>query len=249
MNEGSLGFRLFLDPHDKKAHEQLCSILEKRGDYRGLVEERKHWLQDNPEDSGELIYLVSDAEVRLDDPELAIDATTGFLDRLKPGDTLFGWANNYLGRQLVGRDNVAEAAPLLERATRADPDDAQYWADYGGCLARAGDSTRGLAALRKAVALDPSSGPIHERLGDALGQTGDYRGEETEYKAALSLFEKSIGKKYHTSDSHLLLKCSAESWGRCLLRLRCLDLTLSRPPDQFYASNISRAGNDTFRPR
>src|SRR6266446_8773640 len=74
-NEWPLRGRLIANPHDREAHQKLCSIIGKRRDYRALVKERWAWLEDNSWDSSELISLETESRFRLNDPQYAIAAT------------------------------------------------------------------------------------------------------------------------------------------------------------------------------
>src|SRR5258708_30021328 len=189
-NEWNLRGRLAGSRHDRNSHKALCSILEKRHDYRALVEERKAWLEDNSWDSSELISFETESQFHLYDPQYAIEVTKRFLSRMDSSDQMYGWANNFLGRQLMGRDKFEEAIPFLETATKANPTFSDYWEALGNALVRIGKADAGIDTLRKAVGLYPSSARLHAQLGDALGRKGDLIGQETEYNAACSLDKK-----------------------------------------------------------
>lgn len=193
-NEWSLRGRLAVNPHDKETHRKLCSLLEKRKDFRSLARERWAWLEDNPGDSGELISLIVEAQFRLTDPEYAIAATRRFLSNLGPADDFLGWANNQLGKQLAARNRLSEAIPFLQAATKIKPDIEDFWADLGDALVRTGQTDSGIRALKKAVDLYSASSDFHSRLGDALAAKGDLAGQETEYKAACNL-DKNNAKR------------------------------------------------------
>jgi tetratricopeptide (TPR) repeat protein len=186
-NEWSLRGQLIANPHNREAHQKLCSIIEKRRDYRALVKERWAWLEDNSWDSSELISLETEAQVRLNDPQYAIEATERYLSRTKPDDSMYGWANNFLGRQLFSRDRSTKAVPLLQTAVEANPGFPDYWEVLGNALVRTGQIDAGIKALKKAIDLDSSSPSIHVSLGDAFAAKGDLENQEAEYIAACSL--------------------------------------------------------------
>jgi tetratricopeptide (TPR) repeat protein len=190
-NEWALRGRLVADPHDEVAHKQLCSLFQKRSEYRELVDERKSWLRDNPDHWFELINLTSEAEFMLHDPQYGIDETRHFLDQLKPGDEPYAWANYFLGKQLAARGRYQDALPLLEKSTRADPENEEYFAEFGTALVRSGQTRAGIETLKQAVTLCPSCANYHELLGRAYAYAKDYQDQETEYKAAVTLDNKT----------------------------------------------------------
>ena len=189
-DEWALRGRLLANPHDREAHKALCSILEKRRDYRALVGERRGWLEDNSGDSSELISLETEAQFRLNDPQYAIEVTKRFLSRMDPNDQMYGWANDFLGRQLAARDKLDEAISYLKTAVKIEPTREDYLSHLGRALVRADQIDGGIDSLRRAIGLYPSSASLHAQLGDALGRKGDLIGQETEYSAACSLDKK-----------------------------------------------------------
>lgn len=193
-NEWSLRGRLDAHPHDREAHEALCSLFEKRQDIRALVKERWIWLGDNPDDWFELAQLMVEANIRLNDPEYAISAAKRYLSNsnLSPED--IAGASGDLARLLVKRGRASEAIPYLEATTKAKPEIADFWGDLGDALIKTNKLNPGIEALRKALDLDPSSPDLHVRLGDALAANGDLAGQETEYRAACNLANKRASR-------------------------------------------------------
>jgi len=195
-DEWTLRGHLLANPRNKNAHSNLCALLERQGKYRQSVDERKAWLEDNPEDIGELISLKNTAGVMLNDPEYDIAVTKILISKLDPQDFMFGWANYYLGKQLVERDRVNEAIPFLAVATRTN-EESEYLVEFGSALVRAGQVDEGIQALHKAVEVYPAHADVHARLGDALAIKGDKEGQETEHKAACNL-DKSNPVRFTT---------------------------------------------------
>src|SRR5437879_4754301 len=114
-DEWTLRARLIGKPHNKDAHTALCEVLKKQNKYRDLADERVAWLADNPNDSGEVISLDTEAYFWLNDDEVAISATRKYLAALAADDPMYGWANNFLGRELMRRRKYSEAVPYLKK--------------------------------------------------------------------------------------------------------------------------------------
>lgn len=82
-------------------------------------------------------------------------------------------ALNYLGYAQVERgENLAEAAALLERASKLRPDDAAITDSLGWAYFRQGDVARALPLLERAAQGEPGSATINEHLGDAYWKIG-----------------------------------------------------------------------------
>ncbi len=74
----------------------------------------------------------------------------------------------------VGQRNWIGAARAFRRAVRAEPADALYWINLANAYRHAGDHARALAAVQRALALDPSQ-PLALRLqGEALAALHRY---------------------------------------------------------------------------
>lgn len=69
------------------------------------------------------------------------------------------YAHNLLGSLTYQQSGAAEAVPHFRAAARYGADGATYWANLGAVLAETGDEAGAQAALRRAVALDPTSCP------------------------------------------------------------------------------------------
>lgn len=186
-DEWALRGRLLANPNDKTSHDALCSLLRNNNDYRRLVAERKAWLENNTWDYSELITLTTEADLFLDDPLYAIDVARRFLSRLDLKDAVYGWANDFLGRQLLNSNRFDEAISCFRTALRVEPNREDYLEHLGSALVKADQLNDGIAALKKAIILNPTSLSLHLQLGDAYGRKGDLIGKETEYSAACNL--------------------------------------------------------------
>ncbi|HEY0624030.1 tetratricopeptide repeat protein [Sphingomonas sp.] len=82
-------------------------------------------------------------------------------------------ALNYLGYAQIERgENLAEAAALLERASKLRPDDAAITDSLGWAYFRQGDVAKALPLLERAAQGEPGSATINEHLGDAYWKIG-----------------------------------------------------------------------------
>ncbi len=79
------------------------------------------------------------------------------------------------------RGQLAEAIAILEPLARAQPRWARAQLDLGLALGRAGRGDEALAALRRAVALQPDLPQAWRALGDHLGAIGDSAGADAAY--------------------------------------------------------------------
>lgn len=191
-NEWTLRGKLIADPHNRAAHDELCELLRKQGRHRELAKERTAWIDDNPTDFNEVIDLDSEANTFLNDDDVAIGATRKYLASLSNDDLMFGWANNYLGKELMRRRRFAEALPYLKQAVEKDPGVGDFWSAFGTALLAAGKTNAAIEALRHALDVNPSSATIHEFLAVALEASGNPLDAETELKVASNLDKSNL---------------------------------------------------------
>ena len=76
-------------------------------------------------------------------------------------------------RDALNAGNYAEAASLAERATAAHPLLVEGYIIEGRALSNQGDDDGAIAALRKAVFLDPTAAHAHFLLATTLARVGD----------------------------------------------------------------------------
>jgi serine/threonine protein kinase/Tfp pilus assembly protein PilF len=102
-------------------------------------------------------------------------------------------AHTWLGAALLSLGRVDEAIVSLERATALEPGQARPWS----MLARAywigrGDIPQGIAALEKAVAINPQFGYAQLQLAFLHTEQGDYERARAAAKTAVDLQERYI---------------------------------------------------------
>jgi tetratricopeptide (TPR) repeat protein len=87
-------------------------------------------------------------------------------------------------RDALTAGQYAEAATLAERATAAHPMLVEGYIIEGRALSNQGDDDGALAALRKAVFLDPSAAHAHFLLATTLSRVGDPSGAALSFASA-----------------------------------------------------------------
>jgi tetratricopeptide (TPR) repeat protein len=138
--------------------------------------------------------------------------------------------------------NYAEAASLAERATAAHPLLVEGYIIEGRALSNQGDDDGAIAALRKAVFLDPGAAQAHFMLATTLARVGDPNG------AALS-FSSAAETLPHASPEALseLLDGRAVSDLVDLCRQLAESLQPEAGPSQPSVGAGSAPGNDGWR--
>ncbi len=111
-----------------------------------------------------------------------------------------GTAALNLAALLLRLDRPAEAVPILEAATRRNPRDASAWAALGHAQTELGRAEPALAALGRALELDPDlTGATLERglVRVALGQGSEAR---RDFQTVRDLVERRLGPAAAASD-------------------------------------------------
>lgn len=206
--EERLRVALQFHPHDAKAHKQLIDLLEKKYAFRAMVTEEATWLKSNPNDEFSLLWLVSTATTALHDPEFAIAQLRLHLAVASREDDPDDYDSDkdQLASLLIKRGRPREAVPLLAELVNLHPKDAGLLADYGEALFAAGQKEDGLRALRHSLEIDPSTEIVHEDLAADLLKSGDPKGAEAEYRAAISVYNAEYKTGEPTDSAHSMLR-------------------------------------------
>jgi len=227
QEEEKLRIRLHFYPHDAASHSKLIELLKNRYGFRAIVNAEVDWLKDNPGDWLALIDLTSTSEAALNDPEFSIAQIRSFLSHTsrEADSELYDNEQDQLANKLEKRGHTTEASEIYADLVRRNPNDSGLWAGYGDTLSASGRHSDAVKALRHAVELDPSDEFLHRLLAEGLLASGDTAGAETEYKAALSLYE-SLYKKGQSDDSlaRKLIKIQADNHQETLLAATHLKL-------------------------
>jgi Flp pilus assembly protein TadD len=94
-------------------------------------------------------------------------------------------------RDALNAGNYAEAASLAERATAAHPLLVDGYIIEGRALSNQGDDDGAIAALRKAVFLDPTAAHAHFLLATTLARVGDPGGASLSFASAAETLPKA----------------------------------------------------------
>lgn len=206
--EQQLRFRLEFSPHDHTAHQKLQKLLWKKFSWRALLAEDADWIKNNPANcSVEMTELVSIAETN-GDPEFAITQLRLHLENVKRGDDTDEYDNEVdrLAALLVRRGRPAESLPLFDELLRLYPNEGGYWADRSAASEALGQLDDAIKCLRKSVELGPSMDYAHQLLAAVLFKNGDLRGSETEYRAAISVYNTEYKSGDPVDSYHALMK-------------------------------------------
>jgi tetratricopeptide (TPR) repeat protein len=91
------------------------------------------------------------------------------------------------GLGFLSRDDCEKALPYFKRATDADPEYADAWAQTGYCSGVLGRHTEALKASRQAIRLKPDSPESYLNIGASLSNLGQFKESVDAYKQALRL--------------------------------------------------------------
>ena len=91
------------------------------------------------------------------------------------------------GLGFLSRDDCEKALPYFKRATDADPEYADAWAQTGFCSGMLGRHAEALKASRQAIRLKPDSPESYLNLGSALSYLGQFKEAADAYRQALRL--------------------------------------------------------------
>jgi len=251
--EENLRIQLQFHPHEAADHKQLIDLLMKRYAFRAIVVEDAEWIRNNPRDFVALIQLTSYSKASLNDPEFSIAELRSFLGRTSRADNPEFYDNltDQLAAELDKRRHTEQAIPLFAELVRLNPNEAGFWADYGDALSSLGQHAEAIQALHRAIELDPSTDVYHEILAEALINSEDLSGAETEYRASLSLYESQY-KKGESADSlaRELVKIQAASHEESALAVRHLMLAhvllLERKYEEAIAHTRSALDADQY---
>jgi tetratricopeptide (TPR) repeat protein len=91
------------------------------------------------------------------------------------------------GLGFLSRDDCEKALPLFKKATDADPDYAEAWAQTGFCDGMLGRHADALKASRQAIRLKPDSPESYLNMGSAYAYLGQFKESADAYKQAIRL--------------------------------------------------------------
>lgn len=100
------------------------------------------------------------------------------------------------GLGFLSRDDCEKALPYFKRATDADPDYAEAWAQTGFCNGMLGRHQEALKASRQAVRLKPDTSETYLNMGSAYAHLGQLKESADAYRQALRLDPNNADTHY-----------------------------------------------------
>jgi protein O-GlcNAc transferase len=141
-------------------------------------------------------------------------------------------ANHMLGVMEHRAGRSAHGAELIARATRANPNVAQYHSDLGAALRSDGRAGEAIASFRAAISLKPDFAPAHGNLGNALAADGRLEEAVACYRKSLELNPGGISVLHN-------LATALKDLGELQEALECYERVLALKPEHFKAhSNL-----------
>ena len=111
------------------------------------------------------------------------------------------------GLGFLSRDDCEKALPYFKKATDADPEYADAWAQSGFCSGILGRHADALKASRQAIRLKPDSPESYLNLGSAFSYLG-------QYKEAVDAYRQALRLDANNADTHFALGVSYGKLGR-----------------------------------
>jgi tetratricopeptide (TPR) repeat protein len=111
------------------------------------------------------------------------------------------------GLGFLSRDDCDKALPYFKKATDADPEYADAWAQTGFCNGMMGRHTEALKASRQAIRLKPDSPESYLNMGSAFAHLGQFKESADAYRQALRLEPTN-------ADTHFALGVTYGKMGR-----------------------------------
>ena len=128
------------------------------------------------------------------------------------------------GLGFLSRDDCEKALPYFKKATDADPDYADAWAQTGFCNGMLGRHAEALKASRQAIRLKPDSPDSYLSLGSAFANLGQFKESTDAYKQALRLDPNN-------ADTHFALGLTYGKMGRTEDEIQAYKQAIRLRPD------------------
>jgi tetratricopeptide (TPR) repeat protein len=132
------------------------------------------------------------------------------------------------GLGFLSRDDCEKALPYFKRATDADPEYADAWAQTGFCSGMLGRHAEALKASRQAIRLKPDSPESYLNLGSAFSYLGQFKEAADAYRQALRLDASN-------ADTHFALGVTYGKMGRTEDEVQAYKQAIRLRPDYVAA--------------
>jgi tetratricopeptide (TPR) repeat protein len=136
-----------------------------------------------------------------------LPAATRLLEQIIVSRPRLAEAHNLLGVISAAQGHKAEAIKSIARATRLDPDNAQYFSNLGELERQRGKLQEAGIALRAAVHLDPAH-------AQALNNLGILHYDLREYDEAVACYQKALAGSSSYAEAHNNLGNALRALGR-----------------------------------
>ena len=203
MNEDDLeGAELLLrkhlasSPHDHPAMHMMGEIAAYcglRADSDRILDHSARLHRDTPDALVHLGATFQRIAVREDIPELIFKAASVF-DRALELDPTHRRALALKAEMMMQTRGLEQADAAYRKLIDLNPQVPSYWLNYGYLLKTLGDAGKAIAAIRTALALEPTNGSWWWTLAD-LKSVGLFKSDILEMEAALELDDLPPGKR------------------------------------------------------
>lgn len=200
-------------------HAFLGMLAARAGNLAASAEQLGHAHRARPADVTIACNLIA-VLIDLGEPEVALKVATRDLALADPTLRIA----RYRGFLAQSHDQPAEAAEAYEFVLTRAPQDFESWNNLGNARSALGDYDGSIAALERAVALDPRAAPARINLAAALAAAERRTEAETVLRAAAAEFPED---PHALLDLHGLLRAD----GRHEEALTVLEQAAVRDPD------------------
>lgn len=142
------------------------------------------------------------------------------------------------GLGYLSRDDCEKALPFFKRATDADPDYADAWAQTGFCSGMTGRHSEALKASRQALRLKPDSSESYLNIGSAFAYLGQFKESVDAYRQALRLDPNN-------PDTHFALGITYSKMGRTEDEVQSFKQAIRLKPD--FVAAFEKLAQGYFR--
>ncbi|HEX8846188.1 MAG TPA: tetratricopeptide repeat protein [Pyrinomonadaceae bacterium] len=142
------------------------------------------------------------------------------------------------GLGYLSRDDCEKALPYFKKATDADPEYAEAWAQSGFCNGMLGRHTEALKSSRQAVRLKPDSTESYLNIGSSLSYLGQFKESVDAYRQALRLDPNN-------ADTHFALGITYGKMGRTEDEVQAYKQAIRLRPD--FVEVFERIAQGYFR--
>jgi tetratricopeptide (TPR) repeat protein len=182
---GHLEAAVAMNPNYYNSRYNLGVVLEQLNDLKGAREQFEKALALGAWEP-EIRFEYANTLRKLGETKLAVEQLKLYQQeqKAKADRTLAASKSAQADKQLAS-GNVKEAVALYKDAVAALPENAMLQLKLGLALDRTGDTSGEMAALKKAIQLDPNMAVAHDQIGYLASRSGDLVTAEEEFRQAV----------------------------------------------------------------